>query len=551
MNDLQLFYKSIKGLKKDPIPMRDVLELGKILSEEKEYIKSKKEVLYQLRELTQKARKLATDLAWTNLSGSMDFYDLYKDGLKYLADKFFYEYCLYLEFSRDAKRKFFVPREKQLKVVVDAFQQLEDDELDLVAVSMPPGTGKSTLEIFFMSYVIGKYGFDCNLMSGHSDKLTKGFYDGVFTIVTDNEEYMWQEIFPNAKLISQNAKDEELNLHQNKRFKSLTCRSIDGTLTGATRASRYLCADDLVSGIEQALSIDRMNSLWFKYTNDLASRKMDKAKEIHCATRWSVHDPIGRLELIHQDNPRAKFIVLPALDEFGKSNFEYMYGLGFSTEYFEDIKAKMDDISWRALYMNQPVEREGLLFENTSLNRYYQVPEGEPDARIGVCDTAESGKDYVVLPCAEVYGNDVYIVDAVCDDSVPTVTEIKCATAIVKNQLKAVRFESNTAGGRYADSVLSKLKELNYFCAISKKYTTTNKQTRIIVTSPFILEHFYFKDPSMYKQGSDYDKFIKQLTSYTIKGKVKNDDVPDACSMLVDFVGVITRSNISAFKRPC
>lgn len=482
-------------------------------------------------------------------NNSIKHLELYKKSLLFDAPHELDAYLQYVEFDREPESKFYLPRRKQLLQVVQALQGLIDDDLDLVTVSMPPGTGKSTLGIFFLSWVMGKYPMQPNLASAHSAKLTRSFYDGVLQILTD-PEYLYGDVFPTVKIVSQSAKDETIDLNRRKRFKTLTCRSIDGTLTGATRCEKILYADDLVSGIEEALSIDRLDSLWFKYTNDLKSRKKEGCKEVHIATRWSVHDPIGRLEREYLGNPRAKFIVLPALDENDESNFDYPYGVGFSTEYFHDMRNNLDDVSWRALYMNQPIEREGLVFPEDELNRYYELPKKEPDAIIGVCDTAEGGGDSVCLPVAYVYGDEVYIEDVVFNNSLPDVTKPLCVNILLKHKVQQCRFESNNAGGAFADDIQEEIEKRGGITHITKKRTTSNKLTRIIVNSDYVKKNFYFKDKSRYEPGSEYGRYMKELTSFTHAGKNAHDDAPDGTVMLVEFLQSLNMSKVEVFKRP-
>lgn len=480
---------------------------------------------------------------------SIKHLELYKKSLLFDAPHEFDAYLQYVEFDREPESRFYLPRRKQLLQVVQALQGLIDDDLDLVTVSMPPGTGKSTLGIFFLTWVMGKYPMQPNLASAHSAKLTRSFYDGVLQILTD-PEYLYGDVFPTAKIVSQSAKDETIDLNRHKRFKTLTCRSIDGTLTGATRCEKILYADDLVSGIEEALSIDRLDSLWFKYTNDLKSRKKEGCKEVHIATRWSVHDPIGRLEKEYLGNPRAKFIVLPALDENDESNFDYPYGVGFSTEYFHDMRNNLDDVSWRALYMNQPIEREGLVFPEDELNRYYELPRQEPDAILGVCDTAEGGGDSVCLPVGYVYGNEVYIEDVVFNNSLPDVTKPLCVNILLKHKVQQCRFESNNAGGGFADDIEEEIKKRGGITHITKKRTTSNKLTRIIVNSDYVKKNFYFKDKSRYEPNSEYGRYMRELTSFTHAGKNSHDDAPDGTVMLVEFLQSLNMSKVEVFKRP-
>lgn len=482
--------------------------------------------------------------------GDLEFYDLYKRSLLFASPARLDEYLMYLEFDRDPDKRFYVPRRRILKQAVDAMQALEDDELDLVTLSMPPGVGKTTLAIFYLTWVMGRSPLKPSLASAHSSVLTGNVYSGVNSVLSDPVEYLWHNIFPTVQIVERSAKYTSIDLDKVQRFKTLTCRSIDGSLTGATRCEKLLYSDDLVSGIEEALSKDRLDKLWGKYGSDLKSRKKQGCKELHIATRWSVHDPIGRLERMYESDPRAKFIVLPALDGRDESNFDYSYGVGFDTKYFLDMKAGMDDLSWKALFMNEPIEREGLLYNEDDLRRYYELPKKEPDAIVGICDTAEGGGDDTFLPVAYVYGNDYYIEDCVCDDGLPEVTDALCAEMLLKHSVKQCRFESNSAGGRTADKVQELVKAKDGITHITKKRTTANKLTKIIVNSTFVKERFLFKDVSKYTPGSPYGKMIRLLCSFTVMGKNKHDDVPDGMAQLAEYIQSLEGAEVKVFKRP-
>lgn len=279
-------------------------------------------------------------------------FGLHKRVLLAAAPLDFESYLLYVEWNREPEKKFYVPRREVLRPIVQAMQDMIDDKIDLLTISMPPGTGKSTLGIFFLSWVMGKFPDGQNLASAHSGMLTRSFYDGVYQIITDSE-YLWSDVFPGVQLAATNSKEETIDLNKKHRFSTLTCRAINASLTGATRCDKILYADDLCSGIEEAMSKERLDKLWAAYTNDLKSRKKMGAKEIHIATRWSVHDVIGRLEQQYGDDSRAKFIVLPALDSEGESNFNYGYDVGFDKKYFEDMRLNLDEASFKALFMNK------------------------------------------------------------------------------------------------------------------------------------------------------------------------------------------------------
>ena len=458
---------------------------------------------------------------------------------------------LAVEWNRDPEKKFYVPRMGVLREVVEALQDLEDGKLDLAAISLPPGAGKTTLAIFYLCWIAGRHPEEPTLTGSHSNSFVRGVYDECLRIFDSNGEYLWYEVFPETQVVNTNAKDCRIDLGKRKRFETLEFTSIGTGNAGLYRAMHLLYCDDLVSGIEVALNKERLDKLWETYTTDLRQRKIgDHCGELHIATRWSVHDVIGRLEAMYGDSPRARFIVIPAMDENDESNFDYAYGVGFNTQFYRQQRDIMDDASWRALYMNQPIEREGLVYHADELRRFFELPEGDPDAIIGICDTKDKGTDYAVLPVVYLYGQDYYIADVLCDNNLPDIVDIRMVDILVRNRVGQCRFESNSAGGRVAQKIQEGVKARGGHCHITTKYTTTNKETRIIVNSAWVKQHCLFKDETTYKRNSEYGKFINMLCSYTMAGKNKNDDVPDAMAMLAEYAQSFGANQVTVFQRP-
>jgi predicted phage terminase large subunit-like protein len=241
---------------------------------------------------------------------------------------------------------------------------------------------------------------------------------------------------------------------------------------------------------------------------------------------------------------------MPAVDENDESNFDYPYDVGFSTKFYHEQREIMDDVNWRALYMSVPVEREGLLYSADELRRYFELPEGEPDAIIAVCDTKDRGADYFCMPVAYQYGPDFYIDGVICDNGNPDVVEPRLADMLVNRQVHLARFESNQAGGRIATSVQEKVKEAGGRCKITTKYTTANKETKVIVASPWVKEHCLFKDDSVIKKDKEYRRFMQFLCGYTMGGKNKHDDVPDAMAQLAEYIQSFAMNKVEIVKRP-
>ena len=481
------------------------------------------------------------------VKGSGEGIDLYYRSLLFDAPYDFDSYCLYLEHKRERAAQFYINRRKQLRPVVQALQGLADDEYDLVTVSLPPGVGKSTLALFYLTWRAGRDPSKSILGVSHSTEFVAQAYKECLRIITD-PEYCWGDVFPKVPLVSKNAEYQRIDLGSAKRFETLEFTSTDSKNAGMFRAQQLLYCDDLVASQEQALSSERMDKLWSDtYSVDIEQRRQGRPGELHIATRWSVHDVIGRLQEINEGNPRAKFIQINALDEDGESNFDYPYNLGFSTESYRKLKEVMDDASWSALYMNEPYERKGLLYPPDKLRRFTELP-GDPDGVVSVCDTKAKGSDFCVMPIAYLYGRDCYIADVLCDNGDPGTVETALVNILLKHNVKRSRFESNAAGWKIAESVSDRVKAAGGYCSVETKWSQSNKETKIQVEQPWVIDHCLFLTED--KQSQEYKTFMKQLCSYVQNGKNKHDDVPDAMAQLSQFVQGVGGSRASVIKRP-
>lgn len=451
-----------------------------------------------------------------------------------VVDSFF----RYIEHKREPKERFYMPRRKQfLKIgLVDALQGMIDDKYDILCISLIPGAGKTTIEKFFNAAVIGWYPKDFNLFYSHSGDITRMYYDGMYDIVTNSDEYAWNEIFPDLQVTSTNAKVEQFNVGKYKPFPSVQCTSVGSKNAGKVRASKFLLVDDMIGGIEEALNPMILEKLWSKYSVDARQRKIQdtdgkNCKEIHIATRWSVQDVIGRIQNMYVGNPRVKVIAVPDIDPVtGQSNFDYEFS-GFDVEFFEDQQLLMDEISYKCLYKQEPIEREGLLFPDDKIRRYLNLPHGTPELITAQCDTKGKGTDYFVLPVLQKYGDDYYCVDAVCDNTADYEMQYEnAANILVNNEVQECEFERNAGGDRVAMEVNKRVESKGWICNITDTPTETNKEARIFQCSSWILQHVIFKDPSKYKPNEPYGIMMSLLKQYSVSGKKQLDDVPDVFS---------------------
>ncbi len=458
---------------------------------------------------------------------------------------------MYLEKKREPKERFYMPRRKQfLKIgLTQALQGMIDDKYDILCVSLIPGAGKTTVEKMFNALVAGWYPKDFSLFYSHSGDITRMYFDGVYDIVTNSDEYTWSEIFPNLHVTSTNAKLEQFNIGKYKPFPSVQCTSVGSKNSGKVRSSKYLLVDDLIGGVEEALNPTILDKLWNKYAVDARQRKIQdtdghNCKEIHIATRWSVRDVIGRIQNMYAGNPRVKVIAVPDIDpETGESNFDYEFS-GFTKEFFEDQQLLMDDISYRCLYKQEPIEREGLLFPDDKIRRYLNLPHGEPEIITAQCDTKGKGTDYFVMPILQKYGEDYYCVDCVCDNTADYEMQYEnAANVIANNKVQECEFERNAGGDRVAMEVNKRVLSKGWVCNITDMPTETNKEARIFQCSNWILQHVIFKDPQLYSPKEPYGVMVGLLKQYSVSGKKQLDDVPDVFS---NFALRITQSNKTA-----
>lgn len=515
-------------------------------------INGEKDIEYGL-QLTKRAKELIEDFCTAKTGGTIwdlekyafdhkTTYELinkkYEVLLLEAQNKIVDSYFQYIEKKREPKDRFYMPRRKQLIKIglVDALQGMIDDKYDILCVSLVPGAGKSTIEKFFHSAVAGWFPKDYSLFYSHSGDITRMYYDGVYDIVTNDDDYAWHDIFPNLSVTSTNAKMEQFNIGKYKPFPSVQCTSVGSKNAGKVRASKFLLVDDMIGGIEEALNPTILDKLWDKYAVDARQRKTQDTdgkpcKEIHIATRWSVHDVIGRIQNMYVGNPRVKTISVPDVDPVtGESNFDYEYG-GFTKEFFADQQLLMDEISYRCLYKQEPIEREGLLFPDDKIRRYFNLPHGKPEIITAQCDTKGKGTDYFVMPILQKYGEDYYCVDCVCDNTADYEMQYENASnTLVNNQVQECEFERNAGGDRVAMEVNKRVENKGWICNITDVPTETNKEARIFQCSNWILQHIIFKDRSLYKPNEPYGVMVSLLKRYSVTGKKQLDDVPDVFS---------------------
>ena len=487
--------------------------------------------------------------------GGAKFYEQWPRCLLFEAPHDFDSFMTYIELDRKPEKRFYAPRKHYLRPMVQGFQDVLDGKLRLLTISMPKRAGKSQTGINFVNMLSGKFPDRSTLMEGTGDDLVKSFYNGCLEYLTAPNEYLFYDVFPDARLVQTNADTKTVNLKSKSRFPTIMCRSIDARQVGLSEATNVLYLDDCVEGREEAKNRQRLDDKWEVISGDIMGRAIEGTPMVFTGTRYSLYDPIGRVQEHAQREGWAwRAIEIPALDLVtDESNYEYEREgkKVFTTAYFREQRELLSAEQFESEFQQQPFEAKGLLFNKDELNYFFELPKDrDPDTIIAVGDTAESGSDSTSMPVAMIYGNAVYIVDVVFDDSPAEVTKPECAKCLIENKVASAVFESNNAGQYYARDVDQIIRDRGYSVGIRTKRTISNKQTRIEFASDNIKKNFYFKHPSTYKRGSQYWNFMKEVTTYTRSGKVPHDDAPDSLSLLENEIRMLSGGKVEVFKRP-
>lgn len=539
--------KSINNRPFDRTAYNDMLSLCR--SWEKEDLRASHAMSAWMRVKSQNA------LSACNPSDAEFFFGIYKKTLLFDAPHDFDSFLLYMEIDRKPSKKFYAPRRHYLKPIVQGYQDIIDGKLRLLTVSLPKRSGKSQLGINFINFLSGRRPDRASLMEGTGDGLVNSFYKGCLEYLQEPNEYLFYDVFPNARIVQTNADNKTINLESKSRFPTIMCRSIDARQVGLSEATNVLYLDDCVEGREEAKNRQRLEDKWEIISGDIMGRAIEGTPMVFTGTRYSIYDPIGKIqEYAKSQNWEWRAIEIPALDpDTDESNYEYVREgkKVFTTAYFREQRDLLSQEQFESEFQQMPFEAKGLLFNKDDLNYYYELPPDRmPDAVVAFADTAESGSDYVSMPVGYIYGDDVMIEDVVFDDSTADVTKPQCANVIKRNGVSMAVFESNNAGEYYAKDIAEILKGMGYKCSIRTRRTVSNKLTRIEFAADGIKKNFWFKHPSTYEKKSQYAEFMKNVTTFTRTGKVAHDDGPDSLAMMENGIRNIKGGGVEVLRRP-
>ncbi len=482
----------------------------------------------------------------------------YYELLKYESQFLFESFIYYMEKNRHPQKRFYQPRRKTLKRVVDELQDLEDRKNGRIfyGLSLPSRTGKSTLCIFFLSWIAYKRPNSHNAMGGHSGILAKGFYKELLNLIV-TPEYTFKELFDfmhpeyaDKPFPTDKSSDEfTITLGDPDRFATITCRGIDGTWTGAVDVSAdgYLYVDDLVRDREHSLSPQRMENTFQEYLNKMVDRKNDGARELMVGTLWNVLDPLQRISVQYERDKRYYFRRIPALDENDESNFDYEIN-GFSTEHFRNMRDRLANAEWMAKFQQQPYVREGLLFPENELKYSDGIIEDGTWIVTALCDPAFGGADSLSMPVKLKHketGKKV-IIDWVFKQGTQNITIPLVADAIIRNVITELKIEKNAGGGLYADNLQKELEKRNcHHCRIIPFMASNrmDKMERIKAYSDYVKDNYYFlmenrflptlqedeeNGINRFRRSEMYNNAMNEMHMITSEGKNNHDDSADS-----------------------
>jgi len=471
----------------------------------------------------------------------------------------FRAFCIALEWNRKVDKKFYIPRMRLLEHhgVMQAFQDMADDKLDLMVLNLPPRVGKSTISLFFLVFMAGLHPDRSILGTGHSTMLVNSFFRELLEIVS-SDEYRYGSIFKGIDLVDKNNEYTYLDLDKNKRFHTISFRSVDAGTTGAVEASNLLYCDDLVKDAEQANNKDRLDTLYAQYTSSIKDRKVQRlckdgvyrpCPELHVNTPWSVNDVTNRIirQEAEKGNDRVRIISIPCWNEKHESNFLYEYGKGFDVGYYEDMELAEDPVIFSAKYLMKCIERDGRPFERANLTYYTELPSETPDRIVAYNDVSHGGKDYMSMPVAYCYGNEIYIEDVLFEHEFggDQVSRKWVCDKLIEHNVSRCGFEKNNGGDFYATMIDQDLKNRGYRCNITS-HTVNTRQRKLDIILACQSEitgvaqnsvRIYFKDPNGLPRGSKYMEFMEQIWSWSQKEgsiqKTQHDDSIDSIAGLI------------------
>lgn len=502
------------------------------------------------------AIQLATEKAATieklspdNASGT---YEALRKAHVMMAPYSFHHFLLVLEWDIKPEMKFYTSRFNVIHPWVEDMQALDEGRLEVLTISCPPRVGKSQMGERWMLWAMSRHPGKSILFVSHTAAMADKVLRDILAWTTDPRCH-YAEMFPEiAKGVDSSMQNSWIDFPSQEKtgYKTAYFRGLDGGMSGVLEASHVLYLDDVVKNLEEALNPNTLETIWGKVSTDVMQRMTNSHVGIlSIATKWSVNDPISKLQELNEGNRKAKFIRIPGLDASGQSNFMYKYN-PMDTDHFMKLKKTMDPVSFATIVQQEDMERDGLVFLKDGMHYYDGVlPNDSPDIVCAACDVALGGGDSLAMPIAYVFGTDVYIADVVHNKGSKERTRPLVVQKIITHGIDKVHFEWNAGGDFYMEDISDMLRDQNYHCNITGGRAPSNqsKLMRILGAAPEITGsitdgngyRLFWLSEKARQSNPEYVSFFNEMLNFSQMPKAvgrQHDDAPDAVSQLVQFV---------------
>lgn len=248
--------------------------------------------------------------------------------------------------------KDFIPSQ-HLKDISYRLEEVALGKKKRLMVNTPPRYGKSLLVSTVFPFwqivldpskniLIITYGKDLSENIGTNIRRYIEEYGHLFDI------YLSRHTHSKTKIKFQNGKGKEYK-------GSIEITGYSGSITG--KDADIIVIDDLIKNLEEALSPTITEKIIDFYKSAIYTRIFEDTAIILVSTRYAKNDLAGHL--LENSVEQWERYILPAVNSKGESTFPQR----FSTEHMKIVENEEGAFIWSALYMQNPVEIIGDIFE--------------------------------------------------------------------------------------------------------------------------------------------------------------------------------------------
>lgn len=299
-------------------------------------------------------------------------------------------------------------------LIIEALEEVERAELDVLIIMAPPGSAKSFYaSMAFPAWYLGNHPDRCVIAASHTQELAERFGRRVRNIIGGEPH---KRSFPECGLSEDSTAAGRWETAKGGEY---FAAGVGGSVTG--RRADLAIIDDPVKSREDADSETIRQKQWDWWRDDMTTRLKPGAATVLIMTRWHEADLAGRMiEDMKGSGQRVKLLSLPMEakenDPLGRQLGEPLWPEWF-TEQMRDT-AKREPRTWSALYQQEPRPIGGGEFKLEWLSYWQRQPASTNkvilvDPSSGKTRTRGDFTSMWVLGCGPD-GND-YVIDGIRD----------------------------------------------------------------------------------------------------------------------------------------